>query len=74
MLLSGGRWFFVALPGAGQAVGTLRRMSGCRPSIVVVLGALNVAELARINKVLLSASPSRVGDMENRTFSFFVFS
>ena len=39
-----------------------------------MLGALNVAELALQNKGLLSASPSRVGDMENPTFfCFFVY-
>ena len=32
------------------AVGTLRDMSGSRPSTVAVPGALNVAELARKNK------------------------
>ena len=53
------------------AVGTLRRMSGSRPSTVSVLGASNVSELALKNKGLLSASPSRVGDMENPTFLLF---
>ena len=51
------------------AVGTIRRMSGSRPSTVAVLGALNVAELALKDKGVLSASPRRVGDMENPTFS-----
>ncbi|MEP4445487.1 MAG: hypothetical protein ABJ059_18860 [Hyphomicrobiales bacterium] len=65
MLPSGGGRFFLAISAARQArVG----MSGSRTSTVVVLGALGVAELARKNKGLLSASPSRVGDMENPTF------
>ena len=54
-------------------VGTLRRMSGSRPSTVSVLGSLNVAELALKNKGLLSASPSRVGDMETTTFLYCFF-
>ena len=54
------------------AVGTLRRMSGSRPSTVPVLDALNVAELALKSKGLLSASPSRAGDMENPT-CFIIF-
>ena len=52
------------------AVVTLRRMSGSRPSTVAMLGAFKVAELVLLNKGLLSASPSRVGNMENPTFFF----
>ena len=67
--------FFSALSAAGQARGpwvhTLRRMPGSRPS-TAVLGALNVADLALKNKGLLSASPSRAGDMENPTFFRFI--
>ena len=61
--------------GASQgAVGTLRRMSGSQPSTAAVLGALNIAELALRNKGLLSASPSRVGDIENPIFDSLFFS
>ena len=69
MLLSSGRGFFlsrsVGCEASKGAVGALRRMSGSLPSTVAVLGALNVAELAKKNKGLFSAPPSRVGDMEN---------
>ena len=54
-------------------VGTLQPMSGSRPRTVAVLGALNAAELTPKNKGFLSASPSRVGDLENGTFFFFLF-
>ena len=46
-------------------VGISRRMSGSRPSTVALLCALNIGELAVKNKKLFSASPSRVGDMDN---------
>ena len=53
-------------------VGTLRRISGSRPSTVAVLGALSVADLAIENKGSLSASPSRVGDtLKTPHFLFF---
>ena len=62
--------FFLALSAAGQArracVHYDLSMSGSRPSTVAVLGALNVAELAKNNEGLLFTLPSQVGDMENR--------
>ena len=52
-------------------MGTLRRVSGSPSRTMSMLGALDVAELALKNRGLLSASPSRVGYMENPTFSMF---
>ena len=74
MLLSGGRGSFLALSAAGQA-------KGGRGYITThvwipadhrgaVLGAFKAAELALLNKGLISAFPSRVGNMENPTFFF----
>ena len=46
-------------------MGTLRSMSGSRPSSVAVLGALNVAELALLGKGLRSVSLRRAGHLEH---------
>ena len=55
------------------AVGTLRRMSGSRSRSMAVLGAFNVAELARRNKGLFSASPRRVGETWKTPQMFVLF-
>ena len=63
--------------GASKGVeGTLRRMYVWIPAEhrVAVLGAMKVTEWALKNKGLLSASPSRVDDIENPTLFLNVFS
>ena len=59
MLLSDGRGLFLALSAAGQERGPWVHYDAC-------LGA----DLPKKHKGLLSASPRRVGDMENPTFFF----
>ena len=73
MLFSGGRRSFSHVFGCGasdEPIGTLRRMSGSRPSSLRVISTFKLAELALLSRVSsLLAEPSRC--VESHTFFFF---